>query len=364
MELAIKGAGLVNPNPQVGAVLTKNNTIIGEGYHQQFGGPHAEINAFDHAISDVRDATLYVTMEPCNHYGKTPPCTDRIIKEKIKRVVVGTTDPNIRVFEKGIAQLRAAGIAVDVIEGELQREIMKMNEIYNHFTRTGLPFTALKSAMTLDGKIATYSGYSKWITNEKSRAMVHELRHTYAAIMVGVNTIITDNPALTDRSNHAVRQHPLRIIVDSSGRTPLDAAVLNTEEAPTLIAVTQKASPDFMNQMKDRGASVMVCPEKDQKVDLAYLNRELGQMNIDSILLEGGSTLNFSALEAGIVHKIFAFISPKLVGGRKAFTPVGGQGFEKMEQAITLNVDSIHRFDEDIMIEAYLMKIKDVHGNH
>lgn len=364
MELAALGAGFVNPNPKVGAVLTKNNQVIAEGYHQHYGGPHAEINALNHATGDVSEATLYVTMEPCNHYGKTPPCTDRIIEEKIKRVVIGTKDPNIKVFENGIAQLREAGIIVDIIEGELQRDIMKMNEIYNHYIQTGLPFTALKSAMTLDGKIATYSGYSKWITNEKSRAMVHELRHYYSAIMVGVNTIIKDNPALTDRSKHAVSNHPLRVIVDSSGRTPMNAEVLNTKRAPTLIAVTQKASADFMEKIKDRGASVMVCPEKDQKVDLDYLSRELGKMNIDSILLEGGSTLNFSALEAGIVQKIFAFISPKLLGGREAFTPVGGQGFEKMEQAITLNVDSIHRFDEDIMIEAYLMKIKDVHRNH
>jgi diaminohydroxyphosphoribosylaminopyrimidine deaminase / 5-amino-6-(5-phosphoribosylamino)uracil reductase len=239
-----------------------------------------------------------------------------------------------------------------------------MNEIYNKFIQTGIPFIALKSAMTLDGKIATYAGHSKWITNEKSRAMVHELRHQYAAIMVGVNTVIKDNPALTDRSETRTRKNPIRVVVDSSGRTPLSAAVFDTEEAPTFLAVTDQAPKEFLQQIKQRGVKIITCPEINNKVDIAYLTCELGRQGIDSVLLEGGSTLNFSALEEGIIDKVYAFISPKFIGGEEAYTPVGGKGFEKMEQAITLNIHTVYRFDDDIMIEAYLLKVKDVHRNH
>lgn len=365
MELAGSGSGFVNPNPLVGAVITKNDQLIGEGYHEQFGGPHAEINAINNALTEVSGSTLYVTMEPCNHHGKTPPCTERIISEKITRVVIGATDPNEKVCGKGIEQLQKAGIMVDLLEGDLNRQIRKMNEIYEYFIRSGEPFVAIKSAMTLDGKIATYSGHSKWITNERSRAAVHELRHKYAAIMVGVNTVIQDNPTLTDRSEHKVRRHPLRIVVDSTGRTPLYASVFDTEQAPTLIAVTEKAPADFIAKIKQRGVEVMMCPERDGKVDLAFVSHELGRRQIDSILLEGGSTLNFSALEAGIVQKMYAFISPKMIGGKEAFTPVGGRGYETMEEALTLNIEEVKRFDGDLMIEAYLMKSKnDVHRAH
>ena len=356
IELARKGIGFVNPNPMVGALIIKNDRILGMGYHEQYGGPHAEVNAFKNATEDVTGATLYVTLEPCNHFGKTPPCTQKIISEKIGRVVVATTDPNPKVNGKGIQQLRDAGIIVDILKNDIAKKATRLNEIYNFYIRTHQPFLAIKSAMTLDGKIATYRGQSRWITNEKSRANVHELRHQYAAIMVGVNTVIADDPSLTDRSDFKYKRHPLRVVVDSAGRTPLYAAVLDTEIAPTLLAVTEKASPKFIAAVEERGVEIMVCPEKDNKVDIRFLVNQLGKMNIDSILLEGGSTLNFSALEAGLVQKVYAFISPKLIGGKEAITPIGGKGYERMEQAITLNISEIHRFDEDIMIEAYIIK--------
>lgn len=354
LKMSLKGLGFVNPNPLVGAVIVKEGKIISKGYHAYFGGPHAEINAIQNSKVDIEGATIYVTLEPCNHYGKTPPCTDFLIKEKINRVVVGMTDPNKLVNGKGVDQLRKAGIVVDT--GILENEIKLVNEAYIKLTTTQKPFCALKTAMTLDGKIATYSGESKWVSNEKSRNYVHLLRHQYAAIMVGVNTIIKDNPMLTDRSEYKKKSNPIRIIADSNGRIPLDAKVLNTKDAKTIVAVTNNANVDFLNSIEKSGAEVIVCPEDNKKVDLNFLTDELGKRGIDSILLEGGSTLNFSAIQAGIVDKVYSFISPKMFGGETAYTPIGGAGFKSVQDAITLNIDDIKRFDDDLMITAYIIK--------
>ena len=351
IDLAKKGYGLVNPNPLVGAVIVKNAKIIGEGYHEYFGGPHAEINALKN-IKSAKGTTLYVTLEPCNHFGKTPPCTDRIINEGFSRVVIGIRDPNPVVKGKGIETLRKEGILAE--PGLLKKEITKLNEVYIKYITTGLPFCVMKTAMTLDGKISTVSGDSKWISNEKSRQFVHELRHRYSAIMVGVNTIIKDNPELTDRSEHPTRKNPIRIVVDSKGRTPANAKVFNVDKAKTIFAVTPGASHKFINLVHQKGAETIVCPEKNNKVDLTFLIKKLGEKGIDSILIEGGSALNFSAIEEGIVDKVYSFISPKIVGGASAKSPVGGNGFDTLNQAVNLSIESITRYDEDIMVEAYI----------
>lgn len=352
LDLSLKGKGFVNPNPLVGAVITRNGKVIGSGFHKVFGEAHAEINALENVQDNSHGATLYVTLEPCNHHGKTPPCTDRIIQEKISKVVIGVEDPNPHVKGKGIQRLRDAGIQVHC--GVLTKEIARANEFFMKYVRQGIPFCAIKTAMTLDGKIATYSGDSKWISNEKSRAQVHELRHAYSSIMVGVNTVLKDDPELTDRSAHSVKKHPLRIVVDSHGRTPLDAKLLNTAEAQTVVAVTASAAADKLKAFEQKGASVIICPERDGKVNLTYLIVSLGKRGIDSILLEGGSQMNFSALQEGIVDKVYSFISPKMIGGAAATTPVGGAGFEKIQDAITLNIEKVSRFEQDLCIEAYI----------
>jgi len=353
LDLSLKGSGFVNPNPMVGAVIVQNGKVIGEGYHQRYGEAHAEINAINSAMGKIRDATLYVTMEPCNHQGKTPPCTERIIEERMGRVVIGMKDPNPNVLGNGLQRIEQAGIAVT--SGILKTNISKVNEIFTKYAQAQIPFCVLKTAMTLDGKIATYSGASKWISNEKSRHHVHALRRKYAAIMVGVNTVIKDNPELTDRSDNALKCHPVRVVVDSKGRTPIRSKVLDTRLARTIIAVTKNAPDKQINTLIKKGVEVIKCPEKEGKVNLSYLIKVLGKQNIDSILLEGGSQLNFSALREGIIDKVYSFISPKMIGGDKAITPVGGDGFEKIEDAITLNIDQISRFDEDILIEAYII---------
>lgn len=354
LDISLEGSGFVNTNPLVGAVIVKDGQIIGEGYHEKFGKAHAEINAIQNAISDVQGATLYVTLEPCSHQGKTPPCTDRIIREKFKRVVIGMKDPNPQVNGRGIKKLMAAGISVE--SGLLEKDIKKENEVFIQFITSRKPFVVMKTAMTLDGKIATYSGDSKWISNAMSRNVVHEMRHRYSAIMVGVNTVIHDDPLLSDRSEHINKSHPVRIVVDSGGRTPLNAQILNTHIAQTLIAITPKAPSSFVENMKSRGVEVILCPEKQNKVDLKFLMDSLAKREIDSILLEGGSTLNFSALAEGIVNKVYSFVSPKLIGGTTALTPVGGEGFKTLNEAILLNVGDVKRFDDDLMIEAYIQK--------
>lgn len=355
LELAKKGSGFTNPNPLVGAVIVKDGRIIGEGYHEVYGSHHAEVNAFRNAKEDVNGATMYVTLEPCSHYGKTPPCANVIVERGIKKVVVGLNDPNPLVAGKGIQILRDNGI--EVITGVLEEEGKKLNEIFLKYITKGLPFCILKTAMTLDGKIAAYTGDSKWITNETSRRFVHQLRHRVSGIMVGIGTIFADDPLLNTRLEDAEGSDPIRIIVDSSGKIPLDAKVLNIEsKANTIIAAAELISRDKIKALEDMGAEVIITPLKNNQVDLVYLMKVLGHRKIDSVLLEGGSELNYSALEEGIVDKVNSFISPKIIGGREAKTPVGGKGKELMKDAILLKDVEIHSFGNDIMIEGYIRK--------
>lgn len=355
LELAEKGIGYTNPNPLVGAVIVKDGKIIGEGYHQVYGSHHAEVNAFKNATEDVKGATMYVTLEPCSHYGKTPPCANAIVEKGIKKVIVGLVDPNPEVSGRGVKILRDNGI--EVITGVLEEEGRKLNEIFLKYITTRLPFCIMKTAMTLDGKIAAYTGDSKWITGEASRKYVHQLRHRAASIMVGIGTILADDPMLTTRFDAGEGSDPIRIIVDSSARIPLEAKVLNLKSrARTIIATTEKADKDKIEALKEKDAEVIITPLKNEKVDLSFLMKALGERKIDSILLEGGSELNYAALEEGIVDKINAFIAPKIIGGSTAKTPVGGEGKAYMKDAILLKEIDIQRFGDDIMVEGYIRK--------
>lgn len=351
LELAKKGEGRVNPNPLVGAVIVKDNKIIGEGYHEYYGGPHAEINAFSSVKENVEGSTMYVTLEPCCHYGKTPPCVNAIIKNNIKKVIVGMLDPNPRVAGKGVEILREHGI--EVITGVLEEECKSLNEIFIKYIGTKLPFVIMKYAMTLDGKIAAFTGDSKWITGEAAREEVHKLRNNVSGIMVGIGTVLQDNPSLTCRIQGGMS--PKRIIVDSNLRIPLNSNVLNIkDETSTIIATTKKASEDKIQLLEDKGAEVLIVEDMDGRVNLQALMKRLGEMGIDSILLEGGSTLNYSAIEQGIVDKVQAYIASKIIGGESAKTPIGGKGKPLMSESIILQNVTFKTFDEDILIEGYV----------
>lgn len=353
LELAKLGTGYTNPNPLVGAVIVKDDRIIGEGWHKAYGDHHAEVNAFLNAAEDVEGATMYVTLEPCSHYGKTPPCAKAIVEKKIKKVVIGLKDPNPLVAGKGIEILQKAGI--EVVTGVLEEEGRKLNEIFLKYITTKLPFCIMKTAMTLDGKIASFTGDSRWVTGEASRQYVHELRHRVAGIMVGIGTVLADDPSLTTRLEQGRGSDPIRIVADSSARIPLEAKVLNLEsDKKTIIAVTEKAEKNKLKALEEKGAEVIVIPSKNGKVNLALLMRKLGERKIDSILLEGGSELNYTALEDGIVDKVNAFIAPKILGSNSAKTPVGGLGKEYMRDAIKLRSIDVQRFGDDIMVEGYI----------
>lgn len=353
LRLAQKGEGRVSPNPMVGAVIVKNNKIIGEGYHEYYGGNHAEINAIQNSIEDIRGSDMYVTLEPCSHYGKTPPCAEALIRHGIKNVYVAMADPNPLVSGRGIELLRNAGIHVEV--GILRKEAEKVNEIFIKYITTKRPFVVMKTASTIDGKIAAYTGDSKWISCTESRKYVHNLRNRYKGIMVGVNTVIMDNPLLNTRLENGEGIDPVKIIVDSTARIPLDSNVFNQKSSSeTIVVVSELADKEKIKAIEDVGGSVIVTPAKDNKVDLNFLMDTVGARGIDSILLEGGGTLNFSAIREGIVHKVISFISPKIVGGKMSLTPVEGEGVPYVKDAVKLKELKTYNIGEDIVIEGYL----------
>jgi diaminohydroxyphosphoribosylaminopyrimidine deaminase/5-amino-6-(5-phosphoribosylamino)uracil reductase len=355
IELAEKGAGYTSPNPLVGAVIVKDGRIIGEGYHELYGGPHAEINALLNASKDVRGSVMYVNLEPCSHYGKTGPCANAIVRSGIKKVVIGIWDPNPAVAGRGIEILRDSGI--EVLSGVMEKECRKLNEIFLKFITTKNPFCILKTAMTLDGKIACSGGDSKWISNEESRNYVHQLRHRVSAVMVGIGTVLQDDPFLNTRLAERVGKDAIRIVVDTYAGIPLNANVLNIKSsASAIIATTQLSSEEKRKELMKKGAEVIVTPLCNNRVDLRFLMKCLGERNIDSILLEGGGEVNYSALESDIVDKFIFFISAKIVGGREAKTPVEGIGRRFMKDATALKNMEIHKFDDDLMIEAYIKR--------
>ncbi len=380
IELAKKGIGAVNPNPLVGAVIVKDGKVIGEGYHARYGELHAERHAFSKLTESAEGAEMYVTLEPCCHYGKQPPCVEAIVEHKIAKVYVGSDDPNEMVSGKGYEYLRKHGI-------EVETHVMKeacdaINPVFFHYITTGTPYVVMKYAMTMDGKIAAYTGESKWITNEASRMRVQESRNEYVGIMVGIGTVIADNPMLTCRIEGG--RNPIRIICDTNLRIPLDCNLVKTAgDVPTIVAT--RAVDEIINfydeknavshtteaisgntQLKNNrkqkiialeqaGVKVIQLPVIDNHIDLVELMKKLGAMKIDSILLEGGGTLNYSAVMAGIVQEVHMYVAPKILGGKSALTPVEGQGVEKPDLAKLFDVKSIEEIDGDVLIK-YITK--------
>lgn len=352
LELANMGIGRVNPNPLVGAVIVKDNEIIGEGYHECYGQAHAERNAVKNATKPVEGSTIYVTLEPCAHYGKTPPCVDLLIEKKFKRVVVGMLDPNELVAGKSVEKLKQHGI--EVVVGVKEEECKKMNEIFIKYITSKIPFVILKSGMSIDGKIATYSGESKWITSQQSREDSQNLRNRLQSIMVGVNTVIADDPELTCRINND--KNLIRIIVDTNLRIPLDSKVIKNEDKSTIIATTVDSDENKKQVLRKLGIKVIEVPRKNNRVDLRELVKRLGQDGIDSILIEGGGTLNFSALQENIVDKVIFYIAPKILGGENSKSSIAGEGFSKLDEAVKLMNTSYRKIGEDLVIEGYIEK--------
>ena len=345
LRLAKNAEGRTTPNPLVGAVVAKGGRIISAGWHRAAGTPHAEVHALNMAGDLARGATLYVTLEPCAHFGRTAPCVDKIIFTGIERVVAATVDPNPKVAGRGIKILRDAGIKVDV--GILEDEARKLNEVFFKWVTKNLPFVTMKFAMTLDGKIATVTGESQWISCEESRQFVHHLRDINAGIMVGVNTVLMDDPQLTTRIDGG--KNPVRIVVDSMARTPIDAKVICDDRAETIIAVTTSAPAGKLSALRNSGAEIIIAGQGPQ-VDLEILMRELAAREITSVLLEGGGTLNFSMLEAGFVDKVYTFIAPKILGGKNAPTAVAGAGFQNLSDAVQFKNVSVEKIGTDILI--------------
>lgn len=359
LELAKKGTGRVSPNPLVGAVLVKDGTIIGSGYHARYGEAHAERNALASCAGSPEGATLYVTLEPCCHYGKQPPCTEAILEAGIARVVVGSGDPNPLVAGKGIEILRSHG--VEVTEHVLERECRELNRVFFWYIRTGLPYVVMKYAMTLDGKIATATGASKWITGEQARTHVQTQRNRWTAIMAGVGTVLADDPLLTCRMEGG--RNPIRIVCDTHLRTPIASKLVETADrksAPVILA-TCCQDPERIKRYERSGCQILTVQEREGHLDLNDLMQKLGEKKIDSILLESGGTLNWSALEAGIVNHVQAYLAPKLFGGKNAKTPIEGAGVSMPDQAVRLCADTmtVTRLGEDFLIEGEIERRED-----
>lgn len=355
LELARKGEGHTSPNPMVGCVVVKDGRIISEGYHEKYGEFHAERNALTRCTEDTAGADLYVTLEPCCHQGKTPPCTDIIIEKKIARVFVGSMDSNPLVAGKGVQILRDHGIYVET--GILDAECRKLNEVFYHYIATKTPFVVMKYAMTLDGKIACATGDSKWVTGEITRTQVHRMRGRYRGIMVGIGTVLADDPMLNCRVEGGV--DPVRIICDSNLHIPTESQIVKTaSDIETIVACSQEAleserKQEKIRRLKEAGIQI-IGTEGAHGVNLVELMKKLGGQNIDSILLEGGGTLNASALEDGIVNKVYAYIAGKLIGGMDARSPVEGMGIDRMADAITLQNVEIEKLGDDFCIVGYV----------
>ena len=348
LELAARGRGYTNPNPMVGAVRVKEGRIIGEGWHEMYGQLHAERNAMKNCTEDPAGATIYVTLEPCCHHGKTPPCTDAIIESGITKVVVGMLDVNPIVAGNGVRILEDHGI--EVVTGVLEEECRALNKIFIKYMTEKLPYVVMKYAMTSDGKIATVTGESRWITGEISRENVHRTRNALMGIMVGVGTVMADDPMLDCRLPEGGK-NPNRIICDSNLRTPTDSKVVTTAcEIPTIIA-TVSSNASLIKEYESRGVTVIQTALENGRVNLKDLRRILGERGIDSILLEGGSQLNFSAIKAQIVDEIHTYIAPKLFGGN-AKTPVGGEGIGSIADAVILDPVKITKLGDDIFVES------------
>ena len=348
LSLARRGLGWTSPNPMVGAVLVKHSRIIGRGYHRLFGGNHAEVNALQNARTAPDGTTLYVTLEPCCHYGKTPPCVDTIISNKITKVVIGTLDPNPQVSGKGVKILNENGIETKV--GVLEEECRELNEAYFKYMTTGLPLVTLKFAQTLDGRIATATGDSRWISSEEFRKRAHRLRAISDAVLVGIDTVLADNPQLTVRLVKG--RNPTRVILDSRLRIPPDSEIVKTRDvAPVMIATTADADKKKFAQLREMGIDILVIqPDEFGEIDLKHLLRALGERNISSLLVEGGARVITSFLRQNLADKVVIAIAPRILG--KGIDAVGELNIARLSQALQLTFQKISRAGADIVVEA------------
>ena len=355
LDLARQANGRTSPNPLVGAVIVKDGKVIGEGYHKKAGTAHAEVHALNAAGENAKSATLYTNLEPCCHWGRTPPCTAALIDAGIAHVYVAEVDPNPSVAGKGVQQLQNAGINVHV--GVCEQEASDLNEVHRKYIQTGKPFVILKTAMSLDGKIATASGESQWITSEASRQHGHEVRDIVDAILVGRGTVERDNPSLTTRLQDREGQDATRIVLDSHGKTCTDARIFNAEsKAGVIVAVTAEAPPENVDALEKAGAEVITVPASHgNQVCFKSLMEILGKHEITSVLIEGGGEINASAIAAGVVDKVMCFVAPKLIGGQDAPGPIGGIGIRSLADAVNLQRINITPMPEhDLLIEGYL----------
>jgi len=354
LSLARLSVGHVSPNPAVGAVVVKDKMVVGQGYTQPPGSWHAEIMALKQAGESARGGTMYVTLEPCCHFGRTPPCSQAILNAGITEVHLAILDPNPLVCGRGKAELEQAGVKTYV--GEHEVEARELNESYNHFMAIGMPLVTAKFAMSLDGKIATRSGNSKWISSEESRKYVHNLRYTSDAVMTGVNTIIIDDPRLTSRCSGkggTARKQPLRVIVDGEGRTPVTARVFS-EPGKTMVVLGKSATRKEKTAFARAGAELLTLPLSEELVDLEELLRKLGEQEVTSVLVEGGETLLGSLFDLGLVDKVIAFIAPIIIGGKEAKTAVGGKGVDKVIDSFRLKRVRVEKFGDDLMVSGYV----------
>lgn len=350
LELAEKGSGRTSPNPLVGAVVVRSGVCVGEGFHPKVGEPHAEVFALREAASQAKGATLYVNLEPCCHFGRTPPCVELILRSGIGRVVSAMEDPDPRVRGQGHEALRRAGVRVDV--GLLETEARRLNAPYIKWKTQGIPFVTLKFAMSLDGKVATRTGQSRWITGEASRLDAHRLRNVYDALLVGVGTVLADDPLLTTRLPQAGR-NPLRVVLDTHARTPLNARVLDVrEETKTLLFVAEGTETHRVETLLAKGVEVSRVPQTTRGLDLNAILKILGEREILSLLVEGGPTVHGSFVEAGLVDRVVAYIAPTIIGGREALGVVGGLGFERLSDVLHLKGWKIQPLPPDVRLEA------------
>ena len=365
LQLARRGLGRTSPNPCVGAVLVRGGKVIGEGWHRRAGLPHAEVEALRDAArrgERGRGATLYVTLEPCCTHGRTPPCTEAILAAGIRRVVVATTDPNPQHAGKGLKILRKAGVAVEVASsvGRETREAQQLNEAFNHWIVRRTPFVTVKAAMTLDGKIATASGESKWITGERSRRVAMQLRFAVDAVLVGINTVLADNPSLTARGPTGRVRKPLRrIVLDALARTPPDAVVASDEFAALTTVVVSRAAPVRRVKALAQRVRVLVAPASKGRIHLRWLLKRLGAEGVTSLLVEGGGEVNAAFLEAGLTQRVAFFYAPKILGGRDARRGVAGQGAKRLADLIELREVEWRRVGGDLLLSARVGKEQD-----
>jgi diaminohydroxyphosphoribosylaminopyrimidine deaminase/5-amino-6-(5-phosphoribosylamino)uracil reductase len=349
LRLAAKGRGFTSPNPMVGAVVVHQDKVVGRGYHEQVGGPHAEINAIRDAGAKARDATLYVTLEPCNHYGRTPPCTEAILNAGIARVVVGMPDPNRQVTGGGAEFLRSQG--VEVVSGVIETDCRRLNQAFIKYATTGLPLVTIKAAATLDGRIATRTGDARWISNDRSRRFVHRLRCELDAILVGIETAIKDDPLLTARTTAKRCRQPVRIVLDTRLRLPLTSQLVRTvEQSPLWVACREDASREKRQALEQAGVKILALPAGAGGIDLAELLRELGKLGITSLLVEGGARVLGAFLDENLADEFYLFYAPKILGDPRGVPLVVGKPRQHMADALPTHDLQVRRFDEDVLL--------------